>query len=842
MVNFSALHLLRNTFFKTIPLTFVFCLFYQISLAQLGAVENLWPGVGFTAPWDMELVDIDADGDKDVFFVTLNSSEFYWIENLGNGDFAAPILLSSNLHNPSNIAHGDLNNDGFVDMIVVSTSNDQLLWFPSNGDGTFSNQTLISNMTNAEPHLVEIDDVDLDNDLDLMVYSRQTASFLLFANTGNGTFAPGVTAISNVPHAILSCVSDDFDGDGLTDIAFGTEQFSGVFWAKNLGGGTFGPVTSIVNLVHDVSNIQKFDLDYDGYTDLIFCSPGMNGIYWIKNNGNGTFSSAMVIATGVDTESIGLGHIDDDGYVDIFYSESNINASPAIWRRNLQNGNWSAPFGFSGDSFQQISRVVSLDDLDLDGDQDLVLLAPEGVRWYENFFIAPNKISGTLFFDENTNGLFDPSELGMNAGNVLLQPTGVYSYPNSAGEYLFSEGVGTFTLQPQGFADSLWTLTTDTTLFVTTVLNGAPIENMDFGFTINVPQTNLEASITGSGTICSVPSVYWLDIQNLGTTKPSGFIEVELDDSVTFLGSSIAPDSINGQFIYWHFDSLFYFSNQQFTYTVGMPSYQSIGDTLVTRIKCHITDASGTIIETLNREAYEILLCAYDPNDKAVSPKGIGPEGNIVMRPDLEYTVRFQNTGNFYATNVMITDTLDAHLNWSSLRFLASSHLVNITVDANGVAKFKFNNIYLPDSTSNEPGSHGFIKFKIDLQSDVVVGDEIRNQVGIFFDFNPPVITNEVLNTIYTPSNDAPIGSSSDEIIVSPNPGTGVFSLATTYPLIGETSIIISDCFGRIVYSEKAIIEAVHEVDISDLRNGLYLIYLVDSNNKFVATRRMIKN
>ena len=72
------------------------------------------------------------------------------------------------------------------------------------------------------------------------------------------------------------------------------------------------------------------------------------------------------------------------------------------------------------------------------------------MRWYENFLIAPNKISGTLFFDVNTNGIFDPSELGMNAGNVLLQPTGVYSYPNSAGEYVFSEGVGAFTLQSQG--------------------------------------------------------------------------------------------------------------------------------------------------------------------------------------------------------------------------------------------------------------------------------------------------------------------------------------------------------------------------------------------------------
>ena len=62
--------------------------------------------------------------------------------------------------------------------------------------------------------------------------------------------------------------------------------------------------------------------------------------------------------------------------------------------------------------------------------------------------------------------------------------------------------------------------------------------------------------------------------------------------------------------------------------------------------------------------------------------------------------------------------------------------------------KFIFNDIFLPDSTTNEPESHGYITYTINQNPDLPNNSKIKNTAAIYFDFNDPVITNTVLNTI----------------------------------------------------------------------------------------------
>ena len=53
----------------------------------------------------------------------------------------------------------------------------------------------------------------------------------------------------------------------------------------------------------------------------------------------------------------------------------------------------------------------------------------------------------------------------------------------------------------------------------------------------------------------------------------------------------------------------------------------------------------------------------------------------------------------------------------------------------------------MPDSTTNEPESHGYIKFKINPQEDLTLGTQVENFADIFFDFNDPIRTNTTLTT-----------------------------------------------------------------------------------------------
>lgn len=139
---------------------------------------------------------------------------------------------------------------------------------------------------------------------------------------------------------------------------------------------------------------------------------------------------------------------------------------------------------------------------------------------------------------------------------------------------------------------------------------------------------------------------------------------------------------------------------------------------------------------------------AYDPNDKQGQPLGYGAQHYINQNIPLNYHIRFQNTGTDTAFTVVVIDTIAAHLDPASIRMGASSHSYTWELRENGILVVTFDNIMLPDSNVNERASNGFFKFEIQQQVNNPIGTVITNRAGIYFDFNPPVMTNETFHTI----------------------------------------------------------------------------------------------
>jgi uncharacterized repeat protein (TIGR01451 family) len=144
------------------------------------------------------------------------------------------------------------------------------------------------------------------------------------------------------------------------------------------------------------------------------------------------------------------------------------------------------------------------------------------------------------------------------------------------------------------------------------------------------------------------------------------------------------------------------------------------------------------------------ILDSYDPNDKQVSPAGVGASHIVAEGTPLEYLIRFQNTGTDVAYNVVITDTLDEYLDVSTLQIGAASHPFSWNVSGQGrpVINWTFNNIQLPDSTHDEPNSHGYVRFRIGQKPENGLGNVISNQAAITFDYNSPILTNVTINTV----------------------------------------------------------------------------------------------
>ena len=78
---------------------------------------------------------------------------------------------------------------------------------------------------------------------------------------------------------------------------------------------------------------------------------------------------------------------------------------------------------------------------------------------------------------------------------------------------------------------------------------------------------------------------------------------------------------------------------------------------------------------------------------------------------------------------------------------IESSHACRITQSGNKLL-FEFVNINLPDSNANEPGSHGFVRFRVKPVTTLVAGDIVPNQASIYFDFNAAVQTNVATTTV----------------------------------------------------------------------------------------------
>jgi hypothetical protein len=144
------------------------------------------------------------------------------------------------------------------------------------------------------------------------------------------------------------------------------------------------------------------------------------------------------------------------------------------------------------------------------------------------------------------------------------------------------------------------------------------------------------------------------------------------------------------------------------------------------------------------------ILDSFDPNDKIASPSGVTEARLIRESDELQYTIRFQNTGTDVAYTVVIEDELSEHLDLATLRIGAASHPFAWKASGQGkpVITWTFNNINLPDSTSNEPASHGFVSFRIAQKPGNPLGTRIANQALITFDFNSPIATNQTLHTV----------------------------------------------------------------------------------------------
>ena len=238
------------------------------------------------------------------------------------------------------------------------------------------------------------------------------------------------------------------------------------------------------------------------------------------------------------------------------------------------------------------------------------------------------------------------------------------------------------------------------------------------------------------------------------------------------------------------------------------------------------------------------VIGSFDPNDKNSYPKGYGDEHFIEKGQDIEYHIRFQNTGTDTAFTVVVEDVISPNLEMTSLRLGASSHPYSIEIFGSDTLKFTFNNILLPDSTANESASHGFLKFKISPKADLDKGTVIENQAAIFFDFNDAVLTNSTLHTIgenfvqTETTNEAFI--SNLKVSLAPNPVVNEAIIHISGIEFKNAQLSLFNTLG-VLLREEAFNGNDFLLKKGDLPAGIYLFEIKVDGRKGFAGKMMVK-
>jgi len=430
-------------------------------------------------------------------------------------------------------------------------------------------------------------------------------------------------------------------------------------------------------------------------------------------------------------------------------------------------------------------------------------------------------LSGRVYIDDDVDCLLDAAENRIPGTIEENTPGPYYVTTNSTGQYSIGLAHGSYSAAEQ---NSVFTQSCPGTV---TIASAA--QSLNIGCAGGAP-LDVQVAVASGPARPGFQLQYGIDLDNLtpASTGPVT-LTVTLDPVLGFLSADPTPTNVAGNVLTWNLSMNQVFQHVDVSVRTQLPpDVGLIGTTLNTTTQVATANTDGNLSNN-SATSNQIVTGSYDPNDKrAITSTGGTSTWTINEDQWIDYIIRFQNTGTDTAFNVIITDTLPATLDSATISWGAGSHAHSRALVGQGVLKFIFPNILLPDSNVNEPLSHGFVGFRIRPRLPLLPGDEIINTANINFDFNPPVITEpSVLVAEFSTGNDAPTG-----IPVVPNPATDLVQVVLPAGASREVAVHAAD--GRPVRLVARPHARGLQLDVAGLAPGLYMVRTPQGAARFV--------
>lgn len=577
----------------------------------------------------------------------------------------------------------------------------------------------------------------------------------------------GITTTSDGGYIFCS-TTNSIDGDLTSVLPTGTNMGGAdvwyvklsavgtILWQKIFGGSDlddFPKIYSEGSSIYAGFNTRSSDRDLFGnlglYDVAIFKLSSIGNIIWKKQYGSSSYDGISTI-TGVQNDKIiasfGCYSIVFAGIPIVNQGGNNIGIIASIdtldgnikWLKTV-NGSQNdgiASIKIAPNSELFLCGNSSSNDFDIYGNHGL----SDGIILNFN---ASNSIRGLVFRDANNNGIYDFGESKLNFVKLQSKKSGisVSQTISDNGSFNLEVDTGTFSTKTS-LPNPVYYTSNPDSFFCT--FNGFGLQYLDslalrpvanikdlriniFPAGIARPGFDLDFVLIGS---------------NVGTENiPSGSIKLIKDPRTSYQTYSINPSSVSVDTAIWNFVNLAPFDSLKYFFKVKLATPPTLQGRDFINFITEMSPITNDFYPLDNKLYFRYrVVNAYDPNIKKNSQGDTAEINQIQNSEFIHYVIQFQNTGSADAIDVIVKDTFSGKFDIGSIEQLATSHRVRFDVKGN-IATWNFSNIHLPDSSTNEPASHGYISFKIRPIKTLGVGEQILNKAAIYFDFNPPVIT-----------------------------------------------------------------------------------------------------
>ncbi len=444
-----------------------------------------------------------------------------------------------------------------------------------------------------------------------------------------------------------------------------------------------------------------------------------------------------------------------------------------------------------------------------------------------------NTISGTVTYDFGNDGC-DATDITRFTKVVINDGTEEgASFTNQNGEYRFLTQSGNFTITPEIENPTFFNVTPAQATINFPLVDDSQ-ETVNFCVTPNGVHPDLEVVI--APIIPARPgfeATYKIVYRNKGNQVLSQQYGVNFfynQHLMTFVSATVTPETQGPGGMSWSYENLMPFEQRsiEVTMLINTPTNTenpvNIG-TILTFTSVITPQANDENVIDNTYIFNQTVVGSYDPNDiTCIEGEVVSP---ILIGDELHYVIRFENTGNFYAENVVVAmDINPEEYDISTLKVLESSHNVNARVKGNK-AEFFFNEIYL------DSGGHGNVLLVVKSNATLSEGDSVMSKADIYFDYNYPIITNEAETVFQSLSN--PDFEKDNSVKIYPNPTSSIVNISGDFNL---KSIQLFDVQGRLLQT-SLLNETNTVLDLTSKSKGMYFVKVI--SEKGIKVEKLIK-